>query len=99
MEETKDVKDMYFTPEEIAKIDASFELVSNAKLNIKRKHTKDEQLNVFFDKAKLWRAVQKTIEALFLEKLLKGKLFLTDQSGYRYTVIPMEVKNEDTGAA
>ena len=85
----------YFTPEEITKIDNSFELLSNARLNIKRKHTNNEQLNIFFDKAKLWRAVQKTIEALFLEKLLKGELHLTDQSGYRYTVIPVEVKDEE----
>jgi hypothetical protein len=53
--------------------------------------SKNEQRNVFFDKAKLWRVIEQIISVLYIKRLADGKMFLHDKDGTEYSVVTKRV--------
>jgi hypothetical protein len=78
---------MYFTKEEVKEVRDALSNVSGAGINVDSYPTLDEQKQTFFDKAKLWRVIERIISSLYIERLAKGKMFLHDKDGIEYIVV------------
>jgi len=77
----------YFTKEEIAAVKKAMADVSGASISIDS-HSGDDQLSTFFDKAKLWRVIERIISALYIKRLAERKMFLRNEDGDEYMVVP-----------
>ncbi|MFH1627855.1 MAG: hypothetical protein ABIE47_03935 [Pseudomonadota bacterium] len=77
----------YFTSAEIKKIKTALSGVSKVGINIESYDSVDEQRQAFFNKAKLWRVIERIISALYIERLAEREMFLHDNDGNDYVVI------------
>ena len=77
----------FFTEEEIIDVKKALVDVTGAGIDIKSYSSKDEQRKTFFNKAKLWRVIERVISVLYIERLKKGGMFLHDGEGDEYTVV------------
>ena len=78
---------MYFTKEEVKAVKEALSDVSGVGINVDSYSTLDDQRKTFFDKAKIWRVIERIISALYIERLASGKIFLHDNNGLEYTVV------------
>jgi len=78
----------YFTKDELAAVREALNGVSKVGIIIDSYPTDDEQKQAFFDKAKLWRVIERIISALYIKRLSEGKMFLHDSLGSEYMVVP-----------
>ena len=76
----------YFTKKEIADVRAAFKSMSGAGIVIAQ-HSGGDQMGTFFDRAKLWRAIDHIISVLYIDKLAAGELPLYDKERNEYQVV------------
>lgn len=86
----------YFTKEEIKAVKSSLADISGIGINIGRYNSNDEQKGTFFDKAKLWRVIERIISALYIQRLSEGKMFLHDGDGNNYQVVAVGKKEVES---
>ena len=79
----------YFTQQEINDVRMALRDVSGVGINVDS-HPGDEQRSAFFDKAKLWRVIERIISVLYIQRLSEGKMFLRDKDGDEYRVVKEE---------
>jgi len=77
----------FFTKEEINNVRRALADVTGAGIDIESYFSKDEQRKTFFNKAKLWRVIEKVISVLYIERLKEGGMFLHDGTGDEYTIV------------
>jgi len=80
----------YFSKEEIAAVKKALSDISGVSIDLYSYKTQDEQLRTFFDKAKLWRVIERIISALYIRRLLERKMFLHDSEGNDCLVVTRE---------
>ena len=80
----------YFSKEEIAAVKKALSDISGVSIDLHSYKTQDEQLRTFFDKAKLWRVIERIISALYIRRLLERKMFLHDSEGNDCLVVTRE---------
>ncbi len=78
----------FFTDQEIQDVKAAMKSISNVGIVVDSKSADDEQMDTFFDKAKLWHVIKEIISVLYIERLADKKMFLHDKKGDEYWVIP-----------
>jgi len=77
----------YFTREDIKEIEKALSGVSKVGINISSYDSPDPQERAFFNKAKLWRVIERIISGLYIERLAEKKMFLRDKEGDEYVVV------------
>ena len=76
----------FFSKSEIADVSVALKDVTGAGIQVDRYPSGDPQRQTFFDKAKLWRVLDRVISVLYLSRLAEGKMFLHDTDGDEYRV-------------
>ncbi len=77
----------FFTDSEIIDISAALKDVTGAGIDVKSYTSADPQKRAFYDKAKLWRVIDRVVSACYIQRLAEGKMFLHDKKGDEYRVV------------
>jgi hypothetical protein len=92
----------YFTKEEVQEVKEAMKNISGVGIVVDSKSADDEQMDTFFDKAKLWRVVREIISVLYIKRLAAKEMFLHDENDDEYWVIkkrqPRESKELEDAA-